>query len=67
MELEEEQDRMKTEVKEQNKLNEFRLNEVHDLLRKDIHQQFIEINEFIRDCATKEARAKEKVTDANWV
>lgn len=52
---------MKEDVKEQNKLNEFRLKEVHDLLHEDIHQQFIEINAFVRDCAAKEKRASENV------
>lgn len=59
--LEEEQDRMKCDVKEQKKLNEFRLEEVQQLLQQDIHQQLIEINAFVRDCAEKEKRATDKV------
>lgn len=61
LELEREQERMKVDVKEQNKLNEFRLDEVHQLLHGDIHNQFIEINAFIRDCSEKEKKATEKV------
>lgn len=63
LELEKEQDHMKTEVKEQNKLNEFRLGEVHRLLQKDLHKQFIEINDFVRDCTAKEEKAKEKIDE----
>lgn len=61
VELEKEQERMKLDVKEQNKLNELRLAGVHKLLQEDLHTQFIEINAFVRDCATKEDRASEKV------
>lgn len=61
VELEKEQERMKLDVKEQNKLNESRLADVHKLLQEDLHQQFIEINAFVRDCTTKEQKASEKV------
>lgn len=61
LELEKEQERMKLDVKEQNKLNEHRLEEVHNLLQEDIHNQFIDINEFIRDCTAKEEKATKKV------
>ena len=61
MELEAEQENMKKEVREQNKLNEFRMREQHKRLQEDIHRQFIEINAFVRDCSEKEAKATEKI------
>ena len=61
MELEAEQENMKKEVREQNKLNEFRMREQHKRLQEDIHRQFIEINTFVRDCSEKEAKATEKI------
>lgn len=61
MELEAKQENMKKEVREQNKLNEFRMREQHQRLQEDIHRQFIEINAFVRDCSEKEAKATEKI------
>lgn len=63
MQLEAEQERVKLDVKMQKKLNESRLQEVHELLEKNLHQQFIEINAFVRDCTEKEKKASQKMDE----